>query len=286
MSVTTICSRKMGAGLRAVIWALALPAVMSGTAQAQTPADDPNPGGLTLTAGLHVPSVYLFRGILQESDPDLTFWPFFDVGAALYSGDGGLKSVGVNVGVWNSLHTGSSGGSLTGIHYEEDFYATLALGFGGGVTVSQTFTAYTSPNRFFRTVEEISFKVAQSSRMAPYGIIAFELDGQADGGANEGTYFEFGVGPSWPAGGSRTIAIPLKLGLSLNDYYEGPTGDEKFGFFDIGALYTVPFSGSKRYGSWSFHAGVDVFTFGETTKSFNKGDKTRVVGQAGITLTY
>jgi hypothetical protein len=259
----------------------------SGTARAQA-QDDPNPGGLTLTGGLHVPSVYLFRGILQESDPELTLWPFFDVGAALYSGDGGLKSVGVNVGVWNSLHTGTSGGSseVDDIHYEEDFYATLALGFGGGITVSPTFTAYTSPNRFFNTVKEISFKVAQASKYAPYGIIAFEFDGQADGGTNEGTYLELGVGPNWPAGGSATITIPVKLGLSLNDYYEGPTGDEKFGFFDIGALYTVPFSGSKRYGSWSFHAGVDLFTFGETTEFLNKDDKTRVVGQAGLTVSY
>lgn len=259
--------------------------LLPGSVSAQTPAADPNPGGLTLTGGLHVPSVYLFRGILQESDPALTLWPFFDVGAAVYSGEGGLKSVGINVGVWNSIHTGSSGDSETGIHYEEDFYATLALGFGGGVTVSPTFTAYTSPNRFFGTVKEISFKVAQASKVAPYGIIAFELDGQADGGTNEGTYLELGVGPSWPVGGS-TIAIPLKLGFSLSDYYEGPTGDEKFGFFDIGALYTVPFSGSKRYGSWSFHAGLDLFTLGATTESLNKDDSTKVVGQAGLTVTY
>jgi hypothetical protein len=261
---------------------------MSGTALAQTPSEDPNPGGLTFTAGLHVPTIYLFRGIRQEADPQLTLWPFVDIGAAVFSGDGGLKSVGINVGVWNSLHTGTSGGdaAINDIHYEEDFYASASFGFDRGITFTPMFTAYTSPNRFFNTVKEFSFKVAQSSKYAPYGLIAFEVDNQADGGTNEGTYLELGAGPNWPAGRGSTLTIPLKLGLSLNDYYEGPTGDSKFGFFDIGALYTAPFAGSKRFGSWSFHAGVDLFTFGDTLEFFNNGDKTQVVGQAGLTVTY
>ena len=263
--------------------------VTAGTAGAQTPAEDPNLGGLTLTAGVHVPSVYLFRGIRQEADPALTVWPFFDVGAALFEGDGGLKSVGVNVGVWNSLHTGSSGGdaAIDDIHYEEDFYASVSFGFTG-VTLTPMFTAYTSPNRFFSTVKEFSFKFAGSGWGAPYGILAFEVDNQADGGSNEGTYLELGIGPSWPGGGDATIAIPVKLGLSLNDHYEHPlgTGDSKFGFFDIGALYTVPFAGSKRFGSWSFHVGADLFTFGDTLEFLNNGDKSQVVGQAGLTLSY
>lgn len=41
MSVTTMCFQKMRAGLRAVIWALVLPALMAGTARAQTPDAKP-----------------------------------------------------------------------------------------------------------------------------------------------------------------------------------------------------------------------------------------------------
>ena len=83
------------------------------------------------------------------------------------------------------------------------------------------FTVYTSPNGSFGTVNEMLFKVAHASKYAPYGLIAFELSGQADGGSEEGTYAEFGVGPSWPlGGGGATIGVPLKLGFSLSDYYE------------------------------------------------------------------
>ena len=260
-----------------------------GAARAQ--GDDPNPGAITLTTGIDFPSVYFFRGIRQETDPKLTMFPFGDVGIALYSGDGGLKSAGVNFGVWNSLQTGSSGLDAVPkrrIHYEQDFYASLSLGFGGGVTFTPMFTTYTSPNGSFGTVNEISLKFAHASRFAPYGLVAFELSGQADGGSEEGTYAELGVAPSWPLGDAGvTVGIPVKLGLSLKDYYEGPTGDEKFGYIDVGVLFTVPFTSSPtKFGSWNLHGGVDFFGFGDTTKFFNQGDGGQVIGSIGIGMSY
>jgi hypothetical protein len=279
-------SRKFGKVSRVIVAAAGLTVATAGAAVAQ---DGPNQGALSLTGGLHVPSVYLFRGILQESDPELTLWPFFDAGAELYSGDGGITSVGVNLGVWNSLHSGSSGGSSpeSRIHYEEDFYATLSLGFGAGTTLATTYTAYTSPNAFFNTVQEIAFKVTNEHMLAPYGLVAFELDGQADGGASKGTYLELGVGPSWPLGGGATLGVPVKVGLSLNDYYEGAEGDEAFGYFDVGGLVTVPVGPETgRFGAWSVHGGANVVTLGDTTKAINHGDRIRVVGQGGITVSY
>lgn len=264
-----------------------LSTVAVGTAGAQTP--DPNAGAITLTTAVDFPSVYFFRGIRQESDPKLTTFAAGDVGISLFSGDGGLKSAGVNLGVWNSLHTGTSGSKAEkSIHYEEDFYASLSLGFAGGITVTPTFTAYTSPNAFFGTVQELSFKVAHASKFAPYGLVAVELKGQADGGANKGTYGEFGVAPSWALGGSAvSLAIPVKVGLSLKDYYELGDTDNKFGFVDAGVLLTVPFTGiPSQYGSWNVHGGVNVLGFGDTTKSFNNGDAGQVVVSGGIGMSY
>jgi hypothetical protein len=289
--VTTMCSRFGGLTGRVTL-ACVLSIAGVGTAAAQ---DDPNPGALTFTGGFDVlPGVpYIFRGIVQESDPEVTFWPYGDIGIALMSGDGAVKSVGVNFGVWNSLHTGSSGldGSNDGLHYEEDFYATLALGFGGGMTLGTTFTAYTSPNGTFGTVQELSFRVSKSHMLAPYGTVAFELDGAADGfDTGTGTYLELGVGPSWPlAGGKLTVAVPVKVGLSLNNYYElgSRDNDNRFGFFDIGALVTLPLSKIPRsFGSWNLHAGADVFVFGDTTETFNDGDSSKVVGLVGIGVSY
>jgi hypothetical protein len=255
----------------------------AGSAQAQ---DRP----VTITAGVDFPSVYFFRGIRQEADPQLTTFAAGDVGVSLFSGDGALKSANINFGVWNSLHTGTSGTQTPdkGSHYEEDFYASLSLSFGGGITVTPTFTAYTSPNSSFGTVQELSFKLAHASKFAPYGLVATELKGQADGGANKGTYAEFGVAPSWPIGGSPvTFAIPVKVGLSLKDYYELDGSDNKFGYVDGGILLTVPFTRiPSQFGSWNVHGGVNFLGFGDTTKAFNNGDAGQVVVSGGIGMSY
>jgi hypothetical protein len=259
----------------------------AGTANAQAP--DPNSGAITLTTAVDFPTVYFFRGIRQESDPALTTFAAGDIGIALFSGDGGLKSASVNVGVWNSLHTGTSGlDAKESSHYEEDFYASLSLGFGGGVTVVPTFTAYTSPNLSFGTVQELSVKVAHASRFAPYGLVAFELKGQADGGSQEGTYAEFGVGPSWALGGTPvTVGLPVKLGLSLKDYYETSGVDNRFGYADAGVLLTVPFTRiPSQYGAWNVHGGVNFLRFGETTKALNNGEAGQVIVSGGIGISY
>ena len=78
-----------------------------GTAAAQEPKD-PNPGAMTLTGSFDVLNQYMFRGIRQNST-GVAMWPAMDLGIATYSGEGGLKSVGVNIGTWNSLHTGDTG---------------------------------------------------------------------------------------------------------------------------------------------------------------------------------
>ena len=274
-----------GAALAGSLVSMAAPA-------AAQPASDPNPGALTFTGLFDIPTVYVFRGIVQETDPGFTTQPAGDLGIALHSGDGGIKSVGVNVGVWNSLHTGSSGsdGPTERLHYEEDFYATLGLGFGKGFALGTTFTAYSSPNGMFTTVEELSFKFSQVNRFAPYATLAFELsdDGQADAGTSKGTYLELGVGPTWPIGSSGfSVTTPVKLGLSLSNYYEGPDGDEAFGFFDIGVQTTIPLSKvGSQFGSWNIHGGVDFLFLGDTTRLFNDDSSTKVVGLIGIGLSY
>jgi len=268
--VKTMCSRvtkqMVGVALLGVLMAGGAASVASG-------ADDPNPGALTFTGSFDVPTVYFFRGIRQETDPSLTMFPAADLGIALSSGDGALKSSAINIGLWNSLHTGSSGtdGPTGLLHYEEDFYAALNLGFGGGFGLGTTFTSYTSPNRTFPTVQELSFKFSKSGKFAPYGIIGFELgEGQADGGTGKGTYLELGVGPSFPLGGTVTLTVPVKFGFSLNDYYELAGEDHKFGFFDVGGLLTFPLSKvASSYGTWNIHGGADYLALGDTTEAFN-----------------
>jgi hypothetical protein len=267
--------------------------LMGSAASAQTTPPDPNPGALTFTTGVDVPSVYFFRGIRQEANPKLTLFPYGDGGVALFSGDGGLKSASVNFGVWNSLNGGSTGsdGPSKQVHYEEDFYTTLTLGLAKSLSFGTTYTAYTYPNQGAAPVKEVSFKLAQASKIAPYGIVAFELSGQADAGTKKGSYLELGVAPSWPIPGGLTFAIPAKVGLSLKDYYELAGEDNTFGFFDIGGLLTLPISGiPASFGAWNIHGGVDYLRLGDGTVGLGLGTdgkkKNQVVVMGGIGLTY
>jgi hypothetical protein len=300
--IVTDAKKRIHTGTAACLLAATL--LLPGPAAAQAPAD-PNTGALTFSGAFDVASLYLFRGIRQEVDPGVTMWPYADLRIELMTGDGALKSAAINVGIWNSLHTGTSGtdGLLGGLHYEEDFYSSFTLGFAGATAFTTQFTAYTSPNARFSTTKEILLRVAQASRFAPYGLVAFEVGGegtgQADAGAEKGTYLEFGVGPSWPLG-RATFAVPVKIGLSASNYYECPPGatvctpgeDSKFGYFDIGGLVTVPITGAEsRFGSWNFHFGGDYLALGDTNEAFNMNrdgetSSNKVVGLFGFGVSY
>lgn len=276
-------------------------------AMAPTPAaaqDDPNPGALTMSGGIDFLNQYMFRGIRQNSS-GVAMWPWADLGIAAYSGDGGLKSVGINLGTWNSLHTGDTGsdGPREKLWYESDFYATLSLGFGGGVSFLTTYTAYTSPNLMFSTVKEVMFRlnVDDSSYLGkgaikPYVLVAQEFDatdvnlstglpGQADGGAGAGTYFEVGIGPgyTWP---KASITIPVKVGMSLKDYYELGGTDNKFGYFSLSGLVTVPLGPTTKFGAWNVHFSGEYQRLGDTTAAFNGGKKSQGIVSGGIGFSY
>jgi hypothetical protein len=281
-------------GLAAVTFATVT--LLSAPASAQSA--DPNPGNLTFTGSMDFLNTYMFRGIRQD-DTKVIMWPAVDLGMSVYSGDGGLKSAGINVGSWNSLHTGSAGsdGPTGKLWYEGDFYATLGLGFGGGVALSTTYTAYTSPNNAFSTVKELAFKLAVddsaylgAAALKPYLILAQEFDtapglGQADGGDNAGTYLELGVAPGW-ASEAVTLAFPVKVGLSAADYYELRGVDNKFGYASLAAIFTVPLGGTTSFGAWNVHGGVEFQALGDTTKAINAGDSSKVIGSFGFGLSY
>jgi hypothetical protein len=280
------------AGVALTVAALALAVPQGAAAQA---ADDPNPGAITFTGGLDIlpGTAYVFRGITQESDPGLTLWPYGDIGLAAYTGDGAIKTLNVNFGIWNSLHTGSSGldGPSEKMHYELDWYTTVSMGFGGGISLGSTWTAYTSPNQMFGTTQELAFKLSKAYWLNPYGTLAFELSGGADGrDTGTGSYLELGVGPTWPVGDAGiTVTVPVKMGLSITNYYEDfNTGEEStFGFFDIGGLVTVPLGAQPgKFGSWNFHGGMDVLFLGDAAASFNDGESTKFVALFGIGVTY
>jgi hypothetical protein len=76
--------------------------------------------------------------------------------------------------------------------------------------------------------------------------VAFELEGQADGGVVKGV-LGAGAAPGWRWPG--TVSRSGEVGFSLDGYYEGLHGDERFGFFSVGANLTVPLPATIRFGA-------------------------------------
>jgi hypothetical protein len=262
---------------------------------AQPSADEPAPKRVTLAAGVDFVTAYVFRGIFQE-DSGVIVPPFVDVGVSVYSGEGALKSVMVNGGMWNSLHSGPTGSGTDGqsAWYEADYYGSVTFTVGKWKP-GALYTSYTSPNDLFATVHELAGVLAYDDSgsalpLNPKAIVAVELKGQADGGENKGTYFEFGVRPvvtlvehgRYPL----TLAIPAKIGLGLKDYYELDGVNNSFGFFDLGGIVSVPLAFMNKKSTWEVHGGVDVLWLGDNNRIRNGGDRVKPIGIVGLSVTY
>ncbi len=249
-------------------------------------AQDPAPV-VVVTGGLDVTNQYNFRGIRQNTD-GVSIWPYVDFGFTPFRGDGGLKSVGINVGSWNAIHSQINEADFATDNkwYESDFYATLGLGFSKA-TLSTTYTSYTSPADLFAHVKELAFKLGVDDSAAlgkgalkPYALVALELGdqgGQADAGHHNGTYLELGVAPGY-SGSRASLAIPVKVGLSVRNYYEFGGEDETFGYLSIAGIVTVPLGAHAN-----IHGGVEFQTFGDTVKAYNGQDS---AGLASIGLGF
>lgn len=213
----------------------------SGPPTAAAAPEAPAAKRLTLTAGADFPTAYMFRGIFQE-DEGFIFQPAVDLGIALYSGSGALTSVSANVGNWDSVHSGPTGSEPLADNswYESDYYGAVTFTFGK-FKPGVLFTDYTSPNDYFHSVRELAavFAYDDSAMKVPLNpkvILAFELDGQADGGSEKGTYLELGIRPTFKVAPKVSIGVPIRAGLSVKDYYEGVNGSDKFGYLDTGAI--------------------------------------------------
>ncbi len=263
------------------------PPATTGERAAQTPSpvaapQAPAPRRATVAASIDFASAYMFRGIYQE-DHGLVTQPLADLGLTVMSGDGALKSVVANLGTWSSVHSGP-----TSTWYEHDMYAGATFTLGHWKP-GALYTSYTSPNDRFSTVQEIAFSVGyddSGSRLpfSPKVLVAFELDGQADGGANEGTYMELSVRPVVALAAPISLAFPLKVGLSLNDYYEGASNDT-FGYVDVGAIASVPLPFLKG-ATWDVHGGLDVLFLGNTLEALNGGKSVKPVFVLGLGAAF
>ncbi|MGH7308606.1 MAG: hypothetical protein ACREK6_07920 [Candidatus Rokuibacteriota bacterium] len=291
-------------GWRSACVAAVMAAVIVGPGIGHAQDKGPNTGRVSLGMGVDVTTHYFFRGILQE-DQDYIVQPYGEVTFKLLEGEGAVNGLGFTLGLWNSLHGGPTGTGGANqdprIWYEADFYAKLTATLFEDLTAAMIYTAYMSPNGRFTSVDELAFAVGynDSKLLGPFALnpsvlLAFELDGQADGGLDEGVYLQIGLTPGYTFNDKGTypltVSLPVVIGLSLSDYYEqvGVGGDDDtFGYLSIGLAASVPLKFvPASFGAWSAKASLTYITLGDNLKAANNGDGSEVIGTFGLAMTY
>lgn len=253
--------------------------------------------------GIDMTSQYFFRGILQEKEGVIA-QPWVDFVFPLWEGKD--TALSFNIGIWNSLHDGPTGSGGVGMtnHYELDAYAGIGIDFTGNLSGSVTYVVLSSPNSAFATVQELDVSISfDDSGMfgggsspflgfQPSVLVVFELDGQSDGGSDEGTYLEVGVEPSFvlieDESQPISASFPVAAGLSLSNYFEGAMGsDESFGFLQGGISLSTPLSFvPARMGSWRLSGGVGILFLGDNLETINGGDNSEVNVSFGLRIGF
>ena len=239
---------------------------------------------------------------------------------ALTDGDDTMRGLDLTFGTWSSLNSGGSNDGADGSWYEGRGLIDLTAGVAEKWTLGLRYTAYGNPNeapRRFRTVQELEVRAELDDRgylgdvieggLRPYALVAVESAGEREyynpgstADTNAGIYGEFGVNPSFALGvrdDDLRLHVPVKLGVSLRDYYQdSATGkDDFFGYLDVGVEVRQPLAFvPRRLGPWSAFVGVHFLLLGDNCEERNKGstnptvsgDETEFILSAGLSTRF
>ena len=249
--------------------------------------------------GVDMTNQYFFRGIVQENRGAIA-QPWIDFVFPL--GEGENTSWSFNIGTWNSLHDGptGSGGAGMSMHYELDAYAGIGVDFAENWSSSVSYVVLYSPNSAFATVKELDISISfddsglfggessSFSGVQPSVTLAWELDGQSDGGDDEGIYLEVGIEPAFDLIDPVSASFPLVTGFSLSNYFEFGTGsDDFFGFAQVGVSLSTPLNFvPARSGSWTLSGGASILFLGDNLEKINGGDSSEVILSLGLGIAF
>jgi len=285
--------------LAVALTVLALPTLRGFAYVEETPSADPNTGALSVEAGVDWVSSYFFRGYNQE-DTGMIVQPYASLGINIVDSDD--VDVTAYITSWNSLHSEQTGGD--GIWFESDVVGQVDV-VVGGFTFSGMYLLYTYPDDAFDTVQEVGVQIsyddsnfwnerAEGFALKPWIGIYKET---SDGNGEQDTYGEVGIAPTWSlpikdkgwTAGDLSISLPVKLGVSVDDYYTDSDGDnEFFGYVSGGITATLPLPIPAKYGSWSLVGSVEyIQMLADSVEAANDGGtEYELTGRIGITMTY
>ncbi|MCC7203521.1 MAG: hypothetical protein IT441_00445 [Phycisphaeraceae bacterium] len=146
--------------------------------------------------------------------------------------------------------------------------------------------------------------------LQPYALLTIEYQGDSDGGNpnsnapgfGQGIYLELGVRPEFELLRIEsfkrpiTLAVPVRVGLSLSDYFEDPAGqDQFFGYGQIGLELSIPLLTMSTPGDQmvllDLTTGGSVLFLGSPLQRLSLANGTGdspvvVIGSVGLEFTY
>src|SRR5262245_15851588 len=252
------------------------------------------------TVGGGFTSAYFFRGMLQEIQGAVAE-PYLGLDMPVWQSPGVLRALDLTLGQSNSLHDGPTGtADPQSMWSQHDLFVGLQAHLDETWTVGRVYNAYYSPDRQFDTVQEVAFSLAYDDRahgdwlawLQPSALVAFETSGQSDAVGSSGVYGELALAPELGLGDvggyDVTLALPVRLGLSLGDYYEAPGGgDSTFGYLDLGCVLCAPLAFlPRRLGPWQGTLGCHVLLLGDSNELRNDGDAVEWLVTCGFSTTF
>lgn len=270
-----------------------------------------------LSAGIDFTNAYYYHGIGQDNS-DMIVQPRADVTLNVIQGDeeSWLDGIDLKVGARSSHHFGDTGRDLAGGRdkfYELDFIGGFAVRAFDAWTFDLAYVNRVGTNDQLNDVHQIELRITfddgdpnYPSQWWPYALVVFEAEGESDAGndpphSDLGTYLELGVRPSLELLGlgpdrSLTLAFPVSVGLSLENYYEDPSGDDDvFGFVDLGCQLRCPLivarAGGDRRCVVDLVVGTDVLILGNSLRDLNAANGTgdgsvQLIGKVGFDFRY
>ena len=253
--------------------------------------------------GFALTSQYFFRGIEQENQ-GIIAQPTLDLSLNVHEGDEGLRQLNIVTGIFESLHSGPTG-STGGVWYESRYYLGVEGQFGERFAGGVRYNTYATPNgsaqSLNNTVEELQFQVqfddagifSKDWTLFPTATVAFELEGQRDGGNERGIYAELAISPAWTIGeigdAELTLKFPSRIGVSLKDYYEQLNGgdDDFFGYIQSGGVVSAPLNfRASRLGPWRGYAGLHLILLGNNNDERNGDDRAELFFEFGMSTDF
>ncbi len=249
---------------------------------------------ITGDLGVNFVSEYISRGLVLENQGVIA-QPYADLYFKLYSGEGFINKVSLNLGIWSSIHSHKQGGNTTAQNwYEFDYTTGIAVTFAKNFTATLSFFEFDSPSGAFDPARSINLNLSYDDSEAlgafalhPHVTVLREVGGAA-GLQEQAWYFEGGIAPSVPIGKVATLTFPITAGFGDGKFYAGDT----FGYASAGINAAVPLAFMPScLGSWTFNTGYTYTYLGDALRDFSRsaqgnGQHSQHVFQSGLVVSF